>query len=252
MIKCAIVDDESLAVRLLTDYVQKIPLLELVGKFSKATQVLPLLQNESIDLLFLDIEMPDLTGLELIKSLKNKPLIVLTTAYSQYAVEGFELDVTDYLLKPITFDRFLRAVNKVGELLRLKSSAKTLTTAEPLTSTEEEKMIEKNTEAIVPKDYLLVKADQKIYKINFKDIVYIEGLKEYVSIYTVQNQRIITLEALKNLEIILPKPPFVRCHKSYIVCLDKVTAIVDNHLEINKKLISIGASYKDEVWKTIE
>lgn len=250
MIKCAIIDDESLAVRLLEDYIQKTPTLELVGKFSKATQALPLLQKEGVDLIFLDIEMPELTGLEFIKLLKNKPLIILTTAYSQYAIDGFDLGVGDYLLKPITFERFLKAVNKVSEIWQLKKESE---------EKEKKETAEKETEkygqslsiAEDKKDYFWVKADQKLMKVFFKDILYIEGLKEYVSIYTVHNQRIITLEALKNLEETLPSPPFVRCHKSYIVSVDKVVAVVDNHLEINKKLIPIGASYKEQIMKML-
>ncbi|MCU0450036.1 MAG: LytTR family DNA-binding domain-containing protein [Bernardetiaceae bacterium] len=230
-INCAIVDDESLALRLLADYVEKSPLLRLVGKFNRAIQVLPLLQAGAVDLLFLDIQMPELTGLELLKTLKTKPLVVLTTAYSEFAAESYALDVTDYLLKPVTFERFLQAVNKASELLALRARA---TTPVP---------------ASVPArgGYLLAKADQKLHRIAHADILYIEGLKEYVSIYTAQNQRIITLETLKNLEDDLPQPPFIRCHKSYIANLDRVTAVVDNHLEINKKLISIGASYKAAV-----
>jgi DNA-binding LytR/AlgR family response regulator len=235
MITCAIIDDESLAIKLLADYVQKTPTLELVGKFNKPTQALPLLQREEIDLLFLDIEMPELTGLEFIKLLKNKPFIILTTAYSQYAIDGFDLDVSDYLLKPITFERFLKAVNKVSEIWQLKNGS------------EKNEQTLTNAVSSESKDYFWVKADQKLQKIFFKDILYIEGLKEYVSIYTIQNQRIITLEALKNLEESLPCPPFVRCHKSYIVSLDKVTAMIDNQLEISKKLIPIGASYKEQV-----
>jgi DNA-binding LytR/AlgR family response regulator len=233
-INCAIVDDEPLAVRLLADYVEKVPDLRLVAKLNRATPLPALLQAEPIDLLFLDIQMPELTGLEVLRSLERKPLTVLTTAYSHHAVEGFALDVTDYLLKPIAFERFVKAVNKAREILQLRQVAQPLPPINP-----------------PAKDYLLVKADQKIHKVNFRDILYIEGLKEYVSIFTTQNQRIITLETLKNLADTLPSPPFVRCHKSYIVSLDKVTAIVDNHLEINKKLISIGASYKELVWRAI-
>jgi DNA-binding LytR/AlgR family response regulator len=237
-IRCAIVDDESLAQRLLAEYVQKIPSLELVGKFNRATQVLPLIQAGQIELLFLDIQMPELTGPELLKTLKNKPLVVLTTAYSEFAAESYALDVTDYLLKPITFERFLQAVNKASELLALRARAAAPVPAPlPLPARD---------------GYLLAKADQKLHRIAHADILYIEGLKEYVSIYTAQNQRIITLETLKNLEDALPRPPFIRCHKSYIANLDRVTAVVDNHLEINKKLISIGASYKSEVWAALQ
>jgi DNA-binding LytR/AlgR family response regulator len=231
---CAIVDDEPLATRLLAEYVQKTPGLQLLGKCNRPSQLLALLAQQPVDLLFLDIQMPEMTGLDLLKTLKNRPLVILTSAYSHYAVEGFALEVTDYLLKPITFERFGQAVVRASELLRLRRAA-------PATAPV----------PVPAKDYLLVKADQKIHKVHFNDILYIEGLKEYVSLYTTQHQRLITLEALKNLEEMLPCPPFVRCHKSYIVSLSKVSAIVDNHLEINKKPIPIGPSYREQVWRLL-
>lgn len=235
--RCAIVDDEFLAVQLLTNHVQKVPNLELSGAFQRAAEVLPLLQGEKIDLLFIDIQMPELTGIELIKSLKNKPFIVLTTAYSEYALQGYELDVTDYLLKPITFDRFLKSVNKVSELWQMKHRPALQAQAMP---PQAEKI----------KDYLMVKADHRMVKVQFDEILYVEGLKEYVSIYT-PTQRIITLERLSNMEQMLPADRFVRCHKSYIAALDKVSAVDGNQLEINKKLIPIGLSFRDDVLKRI-
>ncbi|MFN8355681.1 MAG: LytTR family DNA-binding domain-containing protein [Spirosomataceae bacterium] len=234
--KCAIVDDEYLAIQLLTTHVKKIPSLELVGAFQRATDVLPILSKGEVDLLFLDIQMPELTGIELIKTLQYKPFIVLTTAYSEYALAGYELDITDYLLKPITFERCIKAVNKVYELWQLKHHNKSQTPNEP--------SVEK------VKNYLMVKADGRLVKVLFDDILYIEGLKEYVSIYT-PSQRIITLERLSNLEALLPADQFVRCHKSYIAALPKVSAVDGNQLEIAKKLIPIGLSYKDEVLKRL-
>ena len=234
--KCAIVDDEFLAIQLLTAHVSKLPQLELVGTFQRATDVLPLVIKAEVDLLFLDIQMPELTGIELIKSLTNKPLIVLTTAYSEYALAGYELDISDYLLKPVTFERFVKSVNKVHELWQLKQTPKTV------------QFVEIPTEKA--KDYLMVKADGRLVRVFFEDILYIEGLKEYVSIYT-PTQRIITLERMGNLENILPPTRFVRCHKSYIAALAKVTAVDGNQLEINKKLIPIGLSYKEEVMRRL-
>ena len=234
--KCAIVDDEFLAIQLLTAHVGKLPQLELVGAFQRATDVLPLVMKAEVDLLFLDIQMPELTGIELIKSLTTKPLIVLTTAYSEYALAGYELDISDYLLKPITFERFVKSVNKVHELWQLKQTPKTA------------QIVEIPTEKA--KDYLMVKADGRLVRVFFDDILYVEGLKEYVSIYTL-TQRIITLDRMGNLENVLPPTRFVRCHKSYIAALSKITAIDGNQLEINKKLIPIGLSYKEEVMRRL-
>lgn len=225
---CLVVDDEHPALKLLEDYISKMPELELVAKCDNALDANNILQDQPVDLMFLDIQMPDLTGLDFIKSLKRKPVIILTTAYSEYALEGYELDVTDYLLKPFSFERFMQAVNKAQELIILKKKEKTsIKTA---------------------KDHIFVKADYKKVKVNFDDILYIEGLREYVSFFT-KDKRIVTLEAMKNLEQILPADQFIRVHKSYIIPLKKVEAVVGNMLEIAGKNIPIGKSYREKVMK---
>ena len=224
-IKCLIVDDEYPALVLLEDYISKMPELELVAKCENAMEANQHLKENNIDVMFLDIQMPDLTGLELLKSLKQKPVVILTTAYSEYALEGYELDVTDYLVKPFSFERFVQSVNKAKELIALKKGGKQGTAAKP---------------------HFFVKADYKKVRINHEDILYIEGLREYVSIYT-QDKRIITLEAMKNLETTLPNDQFIRVHKSYIIAIDKVNALVGNMVEIGNKQIPIGKIYREKV-----
>lgn len=228
--KCLIVDDEYPALALLEDYVSKVPALQLAGKCENATDALAALQEQDIDILFLDIQMPDLTGVELLRSLRSSPQVVFTTAYANYALEGFALDVTDYLLKPFSFERFLKAVNKSIDQLKLKKAAQGATgaTQEP------------------PKDHFFVRADHKTMKVNMVDILYIEGLREYVSIFT-KDKRIITLEAMKNMEQILPADQFMRVHKSYIVALEKVDALSGNMLELKGKQIPIGRMYREKV-----
>ncbi len=228
MINCLVVDDELPALRLLSDYVQKIPELELTGTAEDAFSALEILHSQKVDLLFLDIQMPGLTGINMLKSLKNKPYVIFTTAYAKYALDGYDLDVVDYLLKPITFDRFLKAVNKVMELYKMKNRP------------------EEGEQISTKKDHIFVKADYKLIKVFFNDILYIEGLSEYVIIH-VPNKNIITLQSLKNLEEILPSDRFLRIHKSYIVSLPKISAIVGNSVEIAGKKITIGKSYREKV-----
>lgn len=229
---CLIVDDEALALRLMEDYVLKIPQIEIVGKCSNALSALQILNSRQIDILFLDIQMPDLTGIELIKIVKNKPAIILTTAYSEHALEGYRLDITDYLLKPIPFERFVQAANKAIEWCNFKNFNPALPT-------------QNNTTQSLP-DHFFVKSDYKQVKIFFSDILYIEGLREYVSIYT-SEKRIITLETLKNMELLLSEQNFIRIHKSYIINKSKVNAINGNMVELGKQKIPIGKSYKEEV-----
>ena len=223
-IKCIIADDEHPALQLLANYISKMPELELVAQCENALEANQFLQEGKIDLIFLDIQMPDLTGLDLLKSLKNKPVVILTTAYSEYALESYELDVTDYLVKPFSFERFIQAVNKAQELITLK----------------------KNKGSQAGKPHLFVKADYKKVKLNYEDILYIEGLREYVSFFT-KDKRIIVLESMKNLESTLPADEFIRVHKSYIVSIEKVDAVVGNLLEIGDKQIPVGKSYREKV-----
>ncbi len=234
-IRCLIVDDEPLAQDILETYVKKIPNLELVGKCSNAIEAMQVLKEESIDLLFQDIQMPEITGLDFIRSLNNPPQVIFTTAYANYAVEGFNLDAVDYLLKPISFDRFLKAVNKAEGRLTKDSSESSAGGANE------------------PDDYVFVKTDKKMVKVKYKEIQYVEGLKDYVMIY-IEGGRLVTLMTMKSLEAQLPDQMFKRIHKSYIISVDKINAIVGHMVEIDgaEKLIPIGNSYKDGFFKIIE
>lgn len=232
---CLIVDDEYMARLLLEEYVKKVPFLTLVGTCENALEAFHLLKTEVVDVIFLDIQMPHLTGLEFAKILQNKPAIVFTTAYSEHAVEGFQLDVVDYLLKPFSFERFVQAASKASNFVAFHKKA-------PLPLP---------TEYSLP-GYFFVKSDGKQIKIRFDDILYIEGLKEYVSIYTTDKQRVVTLQSIKNLEAFLPKNTFLRIHKSYIISLAHIEALVGNQVEIHNKLLPIGATYKEEVMKSLQ
>lgn len=225
-LNCLIVDDEHLARKLLEDYLERIPNLVLRSSAKNALEAIECIRDNPIDLMFLDIQMPDLTGLDLLKTMQKKPAVILTTAYSEYALQGYELDVVDYLLKPIGFERFVQAVNKASDLIELRRV------------NAQEKEI----------DHLTVRADHKLVRIKLEDILYIEGLREYVSIFT-KEKRVITLESMKNLEDILPPKKFLRTHRSYIVSLDKTDAINGNSVEINGKLLPIGKTYKEGVLK---
>lgn len=240
-IKCIIVDDEFPARILLKEFIEKVPNLELVGDFKSGLEALPVIQNGGIDLMFLDIQMPDITGVNFLKMLSHKPLVVFTTAYSEYAIESYQLDVLDYLLKPFSFDRFMQAVGKA--MLRLAPQQ-----AAPAVAKESE-----NNEQSLTKDLMLVKADHKIHRIKYSSIVYIEGLREYVTIFCDNGEKIITLESLRNLETILPTNMFMRIHKSYIVRIDKIKALYGSQLKIEgvQSYIPIGKSYKDMVQKTL-
>ena len=230
MIKTLIVDDEPLALDIIESYIEKIPDLELVARCDNAIDANEILQKEHVDLLILDIQMPQMTGIELVKSLRSKPKVIFTTAYSEYAVEGFELDAIDYLLKPVAFDRFMKAVNKV------KDGADRSTVA-------------------ADDDFFFVKADKKLMKIHFNEILYIEGLKDYVIIKK-EAGRVIALQTMKSLEAKLPSNIFMRVHRSYIVNIAKIKAVVGNSLELiengKTKDIPIGKNYKDDLIAIIE
>ncbi|MEY4107630.1 MAG: hypothetical protein RL181_1972 [Bacteroidota bacterium] len=238
MINVIIVDDEPLAQDVLETYIEKIPELHLSGKCSNALEANELLKKESIDLMFLDIQMPQLTGIDFLKTLSKPPLVVFTTAYPNYAVEGFELNALDYLLKPISLERFMKSVNKAAEQLERQRKSRPA----PSGSAEEG-----TQEAI---DFLFVKADKKLVKVNFHEIIYIEGLKDYV-IIRMDSQRVITLQTMKSLEDKLPAQKFMRIHRSYIVNVDKINAIIGNMVEIlekgQPKHLPIGKNYRDEL-----
>ena len=229
---CFIVDDEQLARQLLEGFVNKIPGLELKGMCKNPLEAMEILNNEKIDILLLDIQMPELTGVEFLRSLKNKPTTIFTTAYSEYALEGYELDVVDYLVKPFSLDRFIQAINKATGHIDLKRKA------------------ERGNGSPDDQEFVLLHADHKIYKVKLQEIQYIEGLKEYVSYYT-KEKRIIVLQSLRSIEESLPKDQFIRIHRSYIVPIDKIKSLDGNQVQIGDKLIPIGRSYKDEVMKRV-
>ncbi|MBN2425752.1 MAG: response regulator transcription factor [Calditrichaceae bacterium] len=232
-IKCAIIDDEFLARQYLKDYISKVPFLELVGDFNSPLKVIDLLNTNNLDLLFLDIQMPDISGLEFIKTLDRQPYIILTTAYKEYALEGYELNVTDYLLKPFPFNRFVKAVNKVAEQIRKnKLSADVNDKNMTLTQLED--------------DFITIRADRKYYKINYNDLIYIKGQKAYVTFYTTKDT-ITALASFKKLEEKLPANQFIRIHKSYIVSIKQIHTIEGNSVEIAKKILPIGKSYRKKL-----
>jgi len=225
-----IVDDEYLAQKLLQDYVSKMDTLQLVATCSNAFEAMNALKNNQVDIMFLDIQMPDLTGLELVKSLEHKPSIIFTTAYSEYAVDAFNLSVVDDLLKPYDFPRFVQAVNKAigAELPKTKGD-----------DLPHDTISRSN-------DFITVKADYKLYKINYDDLLFIEGQHEYVTFHTTQ-RRITALFALKDLEEILPKDKFVRVHKSYIVSFKQIQDLDKSDVTVAGTKIPVGASYRDEL-----
>lgn len=224
--RCIIIDDEQLARNLVKSYVEKCGELQLVGTYKNALDALQVIKEENIDLIITDIQMPDLMGTDLIKSLTEKPLVIFTTAYQNYAIEGFELEAVDFLLKPFSFDRFLKSIHKAQERYEIRLS--------------------KTDKPEFKADYLTVKADHKIYKIRYADIKYVEGMREYVSFH-ISTGRITALMSLKSLEEKLPSNQFIRCHKSFIVNKDIVTALESNNLVLGDKSIPIGQSYKDQV-----
>jgi DNA-binding LytR/AlgR family response regulator len=231
-INCLIVDDEQLARNLLERYVSKIPNLKLAGSCKSPLEAIDYLQKEIIDLMFLDIQMPDLKGTEFLQTLKHKPVVIFTTAYQEYALEGYRLDVIDYMLKPISFERFLQGVNKAVEQIKLLKSSENA----------DDPFSEQNS----LKQYIHLKAEHKVHKIKIDEIKYIEGLKEYVSFY-MEDKKIIVLESLKKLEESLPSDMFMRIHKSYIVNTEKISLLYGNQVKIGEIYIPIGKSYKSEV-----
>lgn len=235
MIRCLVVDDEPLALDILEDYIKKVPFLTLVKTTTSAIEGLSLVQSGAVDLVFLDVQMPELTGIQFLKIINGKCDVILTTAYSQYALDGYELDVVDYLLKPIAFDRFYKAAQKV---LQSKGNNHSPVPESPT--------VQQNSH-----DFIFVKTEHKIQKIYLDDILYIEGLKDYISIFT-GTERIITLQNMKKMEESLPPKSFIRVHKSYIISLGKIESIERSRIQIGDKTIPIGDTYRDYFFKQIE
>jgi DNA-binding LytR/AlgR family response regulator len=233
-LKCLIVDDEHIARKILSDYVGKVPELELVASCGSALQALNHLKQDSIDILFLDIQMPDLTGLDFLKILPNRPATILTTAYSEYAVQSYELDVMDYLLKPIDFERFYKAVTKVISLKdsKINDSSKTSSSQQPT-------------------DKLFIKADSKIISIAFQDTIVINGQGPYVQIISIQGQKIMSLQSMSKLEALLPSN-FYRIHRSHIVNINHIDSIEGNMVKLKNHTAIISKNKRDEFLKLID
>ena len=231
MLRCIAVDDEPLALELLEDNISKVQYLHLVAKCSNAMEAIKVLQQETVDLIFLDIQMPGLTGLQFIQSLTEKPMIILITAYEKFALEGFNLDVVDYLLKPVSFERFVKACNKAWELYQLKTKPKeTITGKSP--------------------DYIFVNVEYSLLKVVIDDIMWIEGLKDYIKIYLKSSSKqVITRMTMKSIGELLPANRFLRIHKSYIAAIAFITAVRKTTLMIGAQELPVSETYQEALMK---
>jgi len=235
MYNCLIIDDEPIAIRVIKKHLEAFPGFHVVAECNNAIEAMPVLSKEKIDLLFCDIQMPQITGVDFIRSLSHPPKVILTTAYREYALEAFELNVVDYLLKPISFERFTKAINKFLEMESLKI---------------EQIEIQKERPNTTP-DYLFFKADKKHYKVNLDDIFYFESLGDYVMVFS-RDKKIVTKERLGYLTEILPISQFLQIHRSYIVSISKIESVGPGFVEINKKKLPVGRSYKPKLTKLLE
>ncbi|MDR3711204.1 MAG: LytTR family DNA-binding domain-containing protein [Puia sp.] len=225
MMRCIAIDDEPLALELLADNIRQVPYLQLVGKFLNTLEATPFMQREPVDLLFLDIQMPGMTGLQFLRSLPQRPIVILITAYERYALDGFELDVVDYLVKPVALDRFVRACNKAFELFQVRTLPAAQASSHP--------------------GYIFVNSEYSLVKVNLPDIVWIEGLKDYIRIRLENSQKpIVTRMNMKTLEEQLPAGEFIRVHKSYIVSIRHITAIRKNGIFIGNQELPVGSNYR--------
>jgi two-component system LytT family response regulator len=239
MIRCLIVDDEPLALHILEDYLSKIPFLKLVKATTNPIEALTLVQEKLVDLVFLDVQMPELTGIQFLRIANGKAKVILTTAYPQYALEGYELDVIDYLLKPIAFDRFFKSVQKAQAVLQ------------PAAAPIQPEPVQQQKQQDLLSDFIFVKTEHKIQKVYLNDILFIEGLKDYISIFT-PGERIITLQNMKKMEDALPGKHFIRVHKSYIVSINKIDSIERSRIFIGDKIIPVGDTYREEFFKIVD
>lgn len=229
-IKCLIVDDEPLAIRLIEKHIEKIDALEIVGTCDNALKAYEILNTQIVDLLFLDVKMPTITGIDFLKSLKNPPKTILTTAYRDYAIESYDLGVVDYLLKPITFERFFKAITRI-------------------TATSEK---QKNKKETVNDEFIFVRSGIKSHKVNINDILYIESLKDYIKINLKDKTTLTSKYKIGDLELELNADLFLRIHRSFIINRSKITAFTSNEIEVNGIEIPIGASYKENVIAYLE
>lgn len=234
MMRCLIIDDEPLARELLESYIAKIEELKLIKSCGNALEAFSVLQEKSIDLIFLDIEMPQVTGIELLRSLRDRPRIILTTAYREYAFEAYDLDVVDYMLKPVTFERFLRGIGKIKQLKQYDTPGEVTI---PLNSSFDDA-------------YLYLKENREMLKVFLKDILYIESLRDYVRVKTVHRE-VITYQKISYLEQKLPQNKFLRIHRSFMVAVDKIISFSPSNVRINTTDIPIGRNYKNPTLKVL-
>lgn len=237
MIRCLIVDDKPLAIDILTDYVAKVPFLELVQSTTNPLEAINLIMENHIDLLFLDIQMPELSGLQVMKIIQGRCKVILTTAYSEYALEGFDNDALDYLLKPISFERFYKAAQKAQLTI-----APAPTNPSPILS---------SASGLKDANYIFVKTEYKLVRVDTSEIQYIEGMQNYVTIHT-RTDKIMCLQSMKKTEEQLPPPHFLRVHKSYIAAVSKISSVERNRIFIGTEIIPLGDVYREDFFKTIE
>ena len=240
MLKCIAIDDEPLALRQLTGYIAKIPYLELVATCNDAIEAQRMLAERKVDLIFVDINMPDLNGVDFVRALSERPMVIFTTAYSEYAIEGFKLDAVDYLLKPFSFADFSRSAAKAHSLYELRNN---------------QRIAQESSSEALPKDkeYISVKADYKVSLVRIDEIVYLESEGEYVRMHLADGSAITTLFRLKNMEAALPSERFMRVHRSYIVNLRRIRSYVKGRIYLNdEEYIPIGENYKEAVQEYIE
>jgi DNA-binding LytR/AlgR family response regulator len=227
--RCLLVDDEPIAVDIIRNHIKKLDTLEITGVCSNAVEAFEFLRKKPIDLIFLDIQMPKITGMEFLRTLKNPPKVIVVSAYREYALEGFELDVLDYLIKPVSFERFLKAMDKYYHQAE-KYQAGFGVSVDPEDQTA----------------FIWIRADRKNMKVLLNQIRYVEGLKDYVKIY-LENQMIISKASMKEMEEKLPSDQFIRIHRSYLVSLTKIQAFTQDHVEVGRNILPIGTSYKTAV-----
>jgi len=238
-INCIAVDDEPLALEIIKDYCAKVPFLKLVQTFDNAFDTMEYLRNNQVDLILLDIQMEDLTGIQLLNALNVKPYVIMTTAYDNYALQGFDLDVTDYLLKPISFERFFKGLNKVYDRMQIEANI------------QEGNRVASHPSEIAEKDYFFVKTDTHIEKVTTSEVLYIEGMGDYWRIVT-PKKRIMTLMNASGIEDVLPEHKFCRVHRSYFVAISKIESIERKHIKIADQRIPIGDTYQKNFFDIIE
>jgi two-component system LytT family response regulator len=229
VINCLVIDDEPLALDLLENFISKVPYLKLAGRFEEPLMALPLIENGNVDLLFLDIKMPDITGIEFFKSLHHKPEVIFTSAYTEFAIDGFDLKAVDYLVKPISFEYFIRALNRVKDYLEFKSN-----------------------KSVKNRDYFFINASHKVHKIFYNDIVYLEGFKDYTKMFLAGNASpLVVLHNLKYFEDLLQENEFIRIHRSYIVPIRMITTISRKAVTIGTMSLPVSDNYRDKLFAII-